>query len=102
MEEQQAVPTSANPKDYTYAVKVDDDEVLRMRNELNEKLRLFRRLETQLEILNAERNVLKERIFLRLDCLYEGMWSLDPEGGVALREWQNNLWYVAWDSQNRP
>jgi hypothetical protein len=97
---QDSVPTSSNPTDYAYAVQVDDDEVLSLRTQMDEKLRLSRRLRIQLEIAQAEQTALKERLFLRLEDLYPGMSSLDLQGGVGLREWQNNLWYVAWDSQH--
>ena len=43
----------------------------------------------------------RHRLFLRLDDLYPGVWTLDPEGGVGIREWQNNLYYVAWDADTK-
>ena len=95
------VPTSSNPDDYTYAVKVDDDEALSLKAELDDKARVGRRLQTQLDIVKAEQTALKERLFLRLEDLYPGMSSLDPDGGVAVRVWQNNLYYVAWEPQSK-
>lgn len=99
--EQKTMPSSSNPKDYTYAVKVEDGEAIVMKEQLDEKSRLCRRLQTQLEIARAEHTAIKERMFLRLDDVYPGVWSMGPEGGVGLRQWQDNLWYVAWGDAQR-
>jgi hypothetical protein len=97
---QKTFPTSSNPNDYSYAVKVEDEQVLLLKEEMDEKSRLCRRLQSQLDIARAEQSALRDRIFLRLEEVYPGVWSLNPESGVGIREWQNNLWYVAWDPGN--
>lgn len=101
MEEQKALPTSSNPRDYAVAIKIDDDQALLLKAELDEKSRRCRRLQGELDAERSEQAALRDRLFLRLDDLYPGVWTLDPEGGVGIREWQNNLYYVAWDADTK-
>jgi hypothetical protein len=99
--EEQSVPSSSNPNDYAYAVKVEDNEVFMLKEQLDEKCRLARRMQKELDIIRTEQNALRDRIFLRLDDLYPGLTSLYPDGGVGIREWKDDLWYVAWGSQKQ-
>jgi hypothetical protein len=92
-------PASSNPREYPRAFKVQDDEALLLKAEMDEKFRVLRRFHTQLEIATAEHTALKERMFLRLADLYPIICSSAPDGGVGIRQWENDLWYVGWDAR---
>jgi hypothetical protein len=94
-------PTSCNPRDYAVAVRVEDDQALMLKAELDDKARKCRRLETELDVARSEQSALRDRLFLRLDDVYPGVWTMDPQGGIAIRVWQNNLYYVAWDAETK-
>jgi hypothetical protein len=94
-------PTSSNPNDYAAAVTVEDDEILLLKAQMDEKFRNLCRLRAELEMVQAEQTALKHRLFFRLGDLYPNVRSADPEGGVGIREWQNCLWYVAWNGRDR-
>ena len=93
---EQAMPTSQNPTDYARSIQVEDDEVLLIRAQLDENWRQMRRHQAHVDMLTAEGNALKERMFLRLDELYPAVRSMDPNGGVGIRRWEDALWYVGW------
>jgi hypothetical protein len=99
--EQQPMPASSNPNDYAYAVKVEDTEVYMLKEQLDEKCRSAWRLQREIEIIRTEQNSLRDRIFLRLDDLYPGLASLYPDGGFGIREWKDDLWYVAWEAKKQ-
>jgi hypothetical protein len=90
-------PTSSNPQDYARAVRVEDDEVLLLKTQRDEKFRHLYRLQMAVEVAQAELTALRERTFLRLDELYPAIRRIDPDSGVGIREWQDDVWYVGWD-----
>lgn len=92
----QAMPTNPNPSDYVRSIRVEDDEVLLIRTQLDEKWRQLRRFQAHVDMLTAEGNALKERMFIRLDDLYPTVRSMEPSGGVGIRQWDDTLWYVGW------
>jgi len=47
-------------------------------------------------MLTAEGNALKERMFIRLDELYPNVRTMEPNGGVGVRQWEDAIWYVGW------
>jgi len=92
----QAMPTSPNPGDYARSMRVEDDEILMIRTQLDEKWRQVRRHQAHVDMLTAEGNALKERMFIRLDELYPNVRTMEPNGGVGVRQWEDAIWYVGW------
>lgn len=91
-------PTTNNPDKYPRKVKVTDDEVLMLRAKQEHVNDQVERMIGQLTTLKHEAEMLKGRMFLRLEEIYPDV-RVKGGGGTGHRSWKGDFWYVSWDKK---
>ncbi|MBI4638621.1 MAG: hypothetical protein HY727_19965 [Candidatus Rokubacteria bacterium] len=76
------------------AVRVEDDETLLVKAQLDETRRRATQAKQQLDVVLAEANALKERLFLRLHELHPAIMHAG-NGTAHVESREDAVWYIA-------